>query len=141
MLFLRNDVKPLYSVSFPDNYPNLPIQACESSGQETIYNFVEGIFKQPGNKRRKPHLERMVFFNSNGECLNVGLPVGVLSTKETYECHFKEKNSCSIQVTGIVSMLWKITVVTGSWATSKCYVQNERLLVASAIFQRSVLPR
>ena len=33
----------------------------------------------------------MVFFNSNGECLNVGLPVGVLSTEETYECHFKDK--------------------------------------------------
>ena len=91
MLFVRNDVKPLYSVSFAYNYPNLPIQACESSGQETIYNFVEGIFQQPGNKRRKPHLEKMVFLNSNGECLNVGLPVGVLSTEEIYECHFKDK--------------------------------------------------
>ena len=91
MLFVRNVVKHLYSVSFEYNYPHLPIQACESSGQETIYNFVEGIFQQPGNKRRKPHLEKMVFFNSNGECLNVGLPVGVLSTEETYECHFKDK--------------------------------------------------
>ena len=37
-------------------------------------------------------MKKMVFFNSNGECLNVGLPVGVLSTEETYECHFKDKN-------------------------------------------------
>lgn len=91
MLFLRNDVKPLYYVSFPYNYPKLPIQACESSGQETIYNFVEGIFQEPGNKCRKPHLEKMVFCNSNGECLNVGLPVGVLSTEEIYKCSFKDK--------------------------------------------------
>ena len=34
----------------------------------------------------------MIFCNSNSECLNVGLPVGVLSTEETYECYFKNKN-------------------------------------------------
>ena len=31
----------------------------------------------------------MVFFNANDECLNIGLPVGVLSTTETYKCFFK----------------------------------------------------
>ena len=43
----------------------------------------------PGNGRFKPHLEKMVFINGNSECINVGLPVGVLSTEETYQCCFK----------------------------------------------------
>ena len=67
-------------------------QSCESTGQETIYNFVKSIFQLSANKRWKPILEKMVFCNSNSGCLNVGLPVGVLSTKETYECYFKNKN-------------------------------------------------
>ena len=46
----------------------------------------------PGNRRRKPNLEKMVFCNANSECLNVGRPVALLSTKETYECYFKSKN-------------------------------------------------
>ena len=46
----------------------------------------------PGKRRRKPHLEKMVFCNGNGECLNVGLPVGVLSTEETYVCCFKNRS-------------------------------------------------
>ena len=67
-------------------------QSCESTGQETIYNFVKSIFQLSANKRWKPNLEKMVFCNFNSECLNVGLPVGVLSTEETYECYFKNKN-------------------------------------------------
>ena len=46
----------------------------------------------PGNGRFKPHFEKMVFSNANGECINVGLPVGVLSTDETYQCCFKNRN-------------------------------------------------
>ena len=91
LLFLRSDVKTMYQVSC-SNYPNKLIQACESGGQETIYHFVERIFQLPGNKFLKPHLEKMIFYNSSGECLNVGLPVGVLSTEEIYECRFKDKN-------------------------------------------------
>lgn len=45
----------------------------------------------PGNRRRKPNLEKMVFCNANGECLNVGRPVGLLSTEETYKCYFRSK--------------------------------------------------
>ena len=44
-----------------------------------------------GNGRLKSHLE-LIFCNANGECLNVGLPVGVLSTEETYTCYFKNRN-------------------------------------------------
>ena len=80
----------MYKVSFP-GYKNMLTQSCGSTGQETIYNFVKGIFQLSANKRRKPNLEKMVFCNSNSECLNVGLPVGVLSTEETYECYFKNK--------------------------------------------------
>lgn len=73
----------MYKVTFL-GYKFMSTQSCESTGQETIYNFVKGIFQLSANKRWKP--------NSNSECLNVGLPVGVLSTEETYECYFKNKN-------------------------------------------------
>lgn len=66
-------------------------QSCESTGQETIHNFVKRIFQTPGNRRWKPPFKKMVFCNENGECLNVGLPVGVLSTEETYACYFKNR--------------------------------------------------
>lgn len=81
----------MYKVTFP-GYKFMSTQSCESTGQETIYNFVKSIFQLSANKRWKPNLEKMVFFNSNSECLNVGLPVGVLSTEEIYECYFKNKN-------------------------------------------------
>ena len=81
----------MYKVTFP-GYKFMSTQSCESTGQETIYNFVKSIFQLSANKRWKPNLEKMVFCNSNSECLNVGLPVGVLSTEETYECYFKNKN-------------------------------------------------
>ena len=45
----------------------------------------------PANRRRKPNLKKMVFYNENEECLNVGRPVGLLSTEETSKCHFKSK--------------------------------------------------
>ena len=45
----------------------------------------------PGNRRRKPNLEKMVFCNAKGECLNVGRPVGLLSTEETSKCYLKTK--------------------------------------------------
>ena len=35
----------------------------------------------------------MLFYNANNEYLNVGLPVGVLSTEETYKCSFKKNLS------------------------------------------------
>ena len=81
----------MYKVTFP-GYKFMSTQSCESTGQETIYNFVKSIFQLSANKRWKPNLEKMVFCNFNSECLNVGLPVGVLSTEETYECYFKNKN-------------------------------------------------
>ena len=77
-----------YMISFP-GYRMITTQLCESTGKETIHNFVKRIFRMPGNGRFKPHLEKMVFINGNGECINVGLPVGVLSTEETYQCCFK----------------------------------------------------
>lgn len=82
--------KKLYKVSFP-RYDSLKTQSCESTGQETVRNLVERIFKKSGNTRLKPPLENMLFYNANNEYLNVGLPVGVLSTEETYKCSFKKK--------------------------------------------------
>ena len=78
----------MHKVSFP-GYSSLKTQSCESTGQETVRNLVERIFKESGNTRLKPPLENMLFYNANNEYLNVGLPVGVLSTEETYKCSFK----------------------------------------------------
>ena len=81
--------KKLYKVSFPC-YRSLKTQSCESTGQETVHNLVERILKESGNRRLKPPLENMLFCNANDEYLNVGLPVGVLSTEETYKCYFEQ---------------------------------------------------
>ena len=63
--------------------------SCESTGKETIFDMVTERFRTSGVKNCKPQFENMVFFNANDECLNIGLPVGVLSTTETYKCFFK----------------------------------------------------
>ena len=63
--------------------------SCESTGKETIFDMVTKRFRTSGVKNCKPQFENMVFFNANDECLNIGLPVGVLSTTETYKCLFK----------------------------------------------------
>ena len=88
-LFFRSVLKTeLYKVSFP-GYSSLETQSLESTGQETVHNFVERMLKESGNKRAKPPLENMLFCNANDEYLNVGLPVGVLSFEENYKCSFK----------------------------------------------------
>ena len=88
-LFSRSVLKKkLYKVSFP-GYSSMETQSCESTGQETVRSLVERIFKESGNTRLKPPFENMLFYNANNECLNVGLPVGVLSIEETYKCSFK----------------------------------------------------
>lgn len=51
--------------------------------------MVTKRFRTSGVKNCKPQFENMVFLNANDECLNIGLPVGVLSTTETYRCFFK----------------------------------------------------
>lgn len=63
--------------------------SSESTGKETIFDMVTKRFRTSGVKNCKPQFENMVFFNANDECLNIGLPVGVLSTTETYKCFFK----------------------------------------------------
>ena len=88
-LFSRSVLKKkLYKVSFP-GYSSMETQSCESTGQETVHSLVERIFKESGNTRLKPPFENMLFYNANNECLNVGLPVGVLSIDETHKCSFK----------------------------------------------------
>lgn len=92
LLFDRSVLKSkLYKVSFP-GYSSMKTQSCQSTGRETVRNLVERIFKESGNARMKPPLENMLFYNANYEYLNVGLPVGVLSSEETYNCSFKSKN-------------------------------------------------
>ena len=89
-LFFRSVLKKkLYNVFFP-GYSRLGTQSCESTGQETVRNLVERIFKGSGCTNLKPRLENMLFCNANDEYLNVGLPVGVLSIEETYKCSFKQ---------------------------------------------------
>lgn len=88
--FLRRDEKTdLYDVSF-ENYPSLGTIGIESAGKETIFDMVTNRFRTFGVKNCKPQFENMVFLNANGDCLNIGLPVGVLSTTKTYTCIFKK---------------------------------------------------
>ena len=81
----------MYKASFP-GYKNMITQSCESTGKNTIADLFNRTLQTPGNSRRKPNLEKMVFCKRNRECLNVGRPVALLSTKETDECYFKKKN-------------------------------------------------
>lgn len=81
----------LYCIRFPD-YKNLEgKQNCESSGNETILDMVKRKFQKPFFNNYKPKFENMLFFDENKNCLNLGLPAGVLSTAKTYKCEFKEK--------------------------------------------------
>lgn len=81
----------LISVRFPDVKKLHGNQKCESTGNETILDMVKRKFQKAGFKSYKPKLENMLFFDKNDNCLNVGLPAGVLSTAETYKCVFKKE--------------------------------------------------
>lgn len=81
----------LYCIRFPDFKKLQGKQNCESSGNETILDMVKRKFKKVGFKSCKPKFENMLFFDENDNCLNVGLPAGVLSTVKTYKCVFKKE--------------------------------------------------
>lgn len=53
--------------------------------------MVKRKFQKPGFKRCKPKFENMLFFDENENCLNIGLPAGVLSTAKIYKCVFKKE--------------------------------------------------
>lgn len=53
--------------------------------------MVTNRFQTSGVKNCKRQLENMLFLTADDACLNIGLPVGVLSTKEIYKCVFKRK--------------------------------------------------
>lgn len=53
--------------------------------------MVKGKFQKVGFRSCKPKFENMLFFDENDNCLNVGLPAGVLSTEKTYKCLFKKE--------------------------------------------------
>ena len=53
--------------------------------------MVKRKFQKPGFKSCKPKFENMLFFDENDNCLNVGLPAGLLSTAKTYKCVFKKE--------------------------------------------------
>ena len=81
----------LYCIRFPDFKTLEGKHKCESSGNETILDMVERKFRKPGFQKCMPKFDNMLFFDENENCLNVGLPAGVLSTEETYKCVFKKK--------------------------------------------------
>ena len=92
MLSYRTAGDPkLYRIRFPDFKKLQGIQKCESTGNETIFDMVKGKFQKVGFRSCKPKFENMLFFDGNHNCLNVGLPAGVLSTAETYKCSFKKQ--------------------------------------------------
>lgn len=81
----------LYCIRFPDFKKLQGKQNCESSGNETILDMVKRKFQKVGFKSCKPKFENMLVFDENDNCLNVGLPAGVLSTAKTYKCVFKKE--------------------------------------------------
>ena len=81
----------LYSIRFPDFKKLQGKQKCESTGNETILDMVKRKFQKVGFRSCKPKFENMLFFDENDNCLNVGLPAGVLSTAKTYKCLFKKE--------------------------------------------------
>ncbi|XP_068748577.1 serine protease FAM111A-like isoform X3 [Montipora capricornis] len=81
----------LYCIRFPDFKKLQGKQKCESSGNETILDMVKRKFQKVGFKSCKPKFENIIFFDENDNCLNVGLPAGVLSTAKTYKCVFKKE--------------------------------------------------
>ena len=88
--FLRRYEKTDLYLVFFENYPSLGTIGIESAGKETIFDMVTNRFRTFGVKNCKPQFENMVFLNENRDCLNIGLPVGVLSTTKTYTCVFKK---------------------------------------------------
>lgn len=91
MLSYRTAGDPkLYCIRFPDYKKLQGIQKCESTGNETILDMVKRKFQKVVFKRFKPKFENMLFFDENDNCLNVGIPAGVLSTAKTYKCVFKK---------------------------------------------------
>ena len=81
----------LYCIRFPDFKKLQGKQNCESFGNETILEMVKRKFQKPSFKSCKPKFENMLFFDENDNCLNVGLPAGLLSTAKTYKCVFKKE--------------------------------------------------
>ena len=53
--------------------------------------MVTNRFQTSGVKNCNRQLKNMLFLKEDGTCLNIGLPVGVLSTEETYTCVFKRR--------------------------------------------------
>lgn len=128
----------LYSIRFPDFKKLQGKQKCESTGNETILDMVKRKFQKVGFRSCKPKFENMLFFDENDNCLNVGLPAGVLSTAKTYKCLFK-KELVFCQATFVAIMLLKSTMRTGNSKVSLCHLR--RLTLSSVVSQKSSMAR
>ena len=54
--------------------------------------MVKNRFKMTDVSNRKPNCEKMIVMKGN-DCLNIGLPVGVLSPEDTYTCSFENSRA------------------------------------------------
>ena len=91
-LFLRSDKETkLYNVTFSGLGNVRKTLSCQSTGQETILNMLNMAKNRLQLRNRS--LGFFLFKTVNNDCLNVGLPVGILSEDENYECEFRTKST------------------------------------------------
>lgn len=99
--FLRRVTETkVYDITFSglgdrDSYP------CQSTGKETIRDMVANrskklYVKASSNLSSDPVPPFFLFKTDNKVCINNGLPVGALSSKEKFECDFKKNSSCEL---------------------------------------------
>lgn len=135
LAFLRSVGKTkLYHVYFP-LYKSLGALSCQSTGKETIYSMVKKRLQKFDGKNCKPQFENMVFLNANSECLNVGLPVGELSTEEIYKCVFKRN---LVFAPGNLSRQYYVELYDSRWKLGRFFVSFSDIAAAVSPFSKII---
>lgn len=111
----------LYNVMFIEHGDHPKILPCQSSGQESIFDMIKNKIGMPDVKTslNPDSLAFFLFKTANNVCLNVGLPVGALSEKETYFCEFRRKSL--LQVTDYMRT-YDVTEYSSSWNMQHFFV-------------------
>ena len=111
----------LYNVMFIEHGDHPKILPCQSSGQESIFEMIKNKIGMPDVKTslNPDSLAFFLFKTANNVCLNVGLPVGALSEKETYFCEFRRKSLH--QVTDYMRT-YDVTEYSSSWNMQHFFV-------------------
>lgn len=135
LAFLRSVEKTkVYHVNF-HRYKLLGVLLCQSTGKETIYNMVKKRLQKFDGKNCKPQFKSMVFQNADNVCLNVGLPVGELSTEEIYKCDFKRD---LVFDPGNLSRQYYVELYDSHWKLGRFFVSFSDIAAAVSPFSRII---